>query len=127
MIVPTHAGSGNLALRKNALRGVEDPSQAFENQALRTGDIHFLISSIKEIEHQIPPIKGKVDRKRIGMGGHSMGGGTTLLIAGATAAAPGAQPRAFRDDHVKAAIAMSPPGLAGPRSWTIRGTCFEFR
>jgi len=39
-----------------------------------------------------------------------MGGGTTLLIAGATAAAPGAQPRGFRDSHVRAALAMSPPG-----------------
>jgi len=110
VIVPTHAGSDNLALRKNALRGVEDASQAFENQNLRTGDIHFLISSIKEIEHQIPAIKGKIDRKRIGIGGHSMGGGTALLIAGATAASPGTHPREFRDNHVRAAVAMSPPG-----------------
>src|SRR6185437_13305111 len=110
VMVPTHAGSDNTALRKNALRGVEDAAQAFENQTLRTGDVHFLISSIKQIEHQIPAIKGKIDRKRIGMSGHSMGGGTTLLIAGATAAAPGAQPRGFRDDHVRAAVAMSPPG-----------------
>jgi len=110
VIVPTHAGSDSTALRKNALRGVDDASQAFENQTLRTSDIHFLISSIKEIEHQIPAIKGKIDRKRIGMSGHSMGGGTALLIAGATAALPGTQPRAFRDDHVRAAVAMSPPG-----------------
>ena len=110
VIVPTHSGSDNLALRKNALRGVQDAAQAFENQTQRTGDVHFLISSIKEIEHQIPAIKGKINRKRIGVSGHSMGGGTALLIAGATAAAPGAQPLAFRDDHVRAAVAMSPPG-----------------
>lgn len=110
VMVPTHAGSDNIALRTNALRGVEDAAQAFQNQTLRTGDIHFLISSIKEIEHQIRAIKGKIDRKRIGMSGHSMGGGTALLIAGATAAAPGSQPRGFRDDHVRAAVAMSPPG-----------------
>jgi serine/threonine protein kinase/predicted dienelactone hydrolase len=110
VIVPTHAGSDNTALRKSALRGVEDAAQAFENQILRTGDVHFLISSIKEIEHQIPAIKGKIDRKKIGMSGHSMGGGTALLIAGATAAAPGTQPRGFRDDHVRVALAMSPPG-----------------
>jgi serine/threonine protein kinase len=80
VIVPTHAGSDNLALRKNATRGVEDAAQAFDNQNLRTGDVHFLISSIKQIEHQIPSIKGKIDRKRIGISGHSMGGGTALLI-----------------------------------------------
>jgi serine/threonine protein kinase/dienelactone hydrolase len=110
VIVPTHAGSDNSALQKNALRGVQDAAQAFENQTLRTGDIHFLISSVKEIEHQIPAIKGKIDRRRIGMSGHSMGGGTALLIAGATAAPPGTQPRDFRDNHVRAAVAMSPPG-----------------
>ena len=110
VIVPTHAGSDNIALRNNALRGVEDATQAFENQTLRTGDIHFLMSSIKEIEHQIPAIKGKIDRKRIGVSGHSMGGGTALLIAGATAATSGAQSRAFRENHVRAALAMSPPG-----------------
>jgi predicted dienelactone hydrolase len=115
VIVPTHAGSDNLALRTNAMRGVEDEAQAFANQVLRAGDLRFLISSVKEIEHQIPAIKGNIDRKRIGVAGHSMGGGTALLIAGATAAAPGTQPKSFRDnhvkdDHVRAVIAMSPPG-----------------
>ena len=121
VIVPTHDGSDNVALRKNALRGVEDASQAFENQTHRTGDIHFLISSMKEIEKKISPIKGKVDRKRIGVSGHSMGGGTALLIAGATAASPDSPPKAFRDDHVRAALAMSPPGPGrsafGDHSW----------
>jgi serine/threonine protein kinase/predicted dienelactone hydrolase len=110
VMVPTHDGSDNVALRKNALHGVEDASQAFENQTQRTGDIHFLISSVKEIGKKISPIKGRIDRKRIGMSGHSMGGGTALLIAGGTAASPGSQPKAFRDDHVRAAIAISPPG-----------------
>jgi serine/threonine protein kinase/predicted dienelactone hydrolase len=110
VIVATHAGSDNIALRENLLRGVENPSQAFANQSLRTGDVHFLISSLKEIEHQMPPIKGKLDRKRIGVAGHSMGGGTALLMAGATAAPPGGSPRSFRDNHVRAVVAMSPPG-----------------
>jgi predicted dienelactone hydrolase len=110
VVIPTHDGSDNVALRKNALREVEDASQAFENQSQRTGDIRFLISSIKEIEKKISPIKGKVDRKQIGVSGHSMGGGTALLIAGATATSANSQPKGFRDDHVRAAIAMSPPG-----------------
>jgi len=121
VVVPTHGGSDNLALRKNELRGVEDASQAFENQTYRTGDIHFLISSVKEIEKKISPIKGKIDRKRIGMSGHSMGGGTALLIAGATPSSPASPSMGFRDDHVRAAIAMSPPGPGratfGDHSW----------
>jgi len=121
VVIPTHDGSDNVALRRNLLRGVEDASQAFENQTYRTGDIHFLVSSVKEMEKKISPVKGKIDRKRIGMSGHSMGGGTALLIAGATAASPGSQPKTFRDSHVRAVIAMSPPGPGraafGEASW----------
>ena len=109
-MIATHAGSDSEYLRKNALRGVEDPAEAYQHQTERTGDVHFMISSIKDIEHRVPALKGKIDRKKIGLAGHSMGAGTTLLIAGATAAPPGGQPKSFRDDHVRAAIAISPPG-----------------
>jgi serine/threonine protein kinase/dienelactone hydrolase len=110
VILPTHAGSDTAALRQMGMQGVEDPAKAFELQTQRTGDVRFLVSSLKNIEHQVPGIKGKVDRKKVGVSGHSMGAGTTLLIAGATAAPPNAAQRAFRDDRVRAAIAMSPPG-----------------
>jgi predicted dienelactone hydrolase len=109
VIFPSHSASDNVALVKTGARGAEDAG-AFENQTQRTADIHFLISSLKEIEHKVPAIKGKVDRKRIGVGGHSMGGGTALLIAGATAASSGGPAKIFRDDHVRAVVAMSPPG-----------------
>ena len=110
VLVPTHAGSDDVALRKNALRGVQDPAQAFANQTERAGDVRFIVSSLKEIEHQVPALKGKIDRKRIGVGGHSMGGGTALLIMGATASKASGPPVNFRDTHVRAAVAMSPPG-----------------
>jgi serine/threonine protein kinase/predicted dienelactone hydrolase len=109
VILPSHSASDNVALVRTGARGGEDAG-AFENQTQRTADIHFLISSLKEIEHKIPAIKGKADRKRIGVGGHSMGGGTALLIAGATAASSGGPTKVFRDDHVRAVVAMSPPG-----------------
>ncbi len=110
VVFPTHRGSDDAALRQMGLRGVEDPAKAFELQTQRAGDIHFIVSSLKGIEHQIPAIKGKVDRKKLGASGHSMGAGTALLIAGATASVPNAPPQSFRDDHVRAVIAMSPPG-----------------
>jgi len=110
VILPTHVGSDTVAMRQIGMQGVEDTAKAFELQTQRTGDIRFLISSLKTIEHQVPAIKGKLDRKKIGVSGHSMGAGTTLLIVGATAAPPNAAQQSFRDDHVRAAIAMSPPG-----------------
>ena len=39
-----------------------------------------------------------------------MGGGTALLIMGATASKASGPPVNFRDTHVRAAVAMSPPG-----------------
>jgi predicted dienelactone hydrolase len=39
-----------------------------------------------------------------------MGAGTSLLIAGATAAPSNSPQKSCRDDHVRAAIAISPPG-----------------
>ena len=110
VLVPSHEGSDNAALMKAGLKGVSDPAQAFNNQVLRTGDVRFLLSSFKELEHKVGALKGKIDRKRIGVGGHSMGGSTALLVAGATAGSSPSSSKTFRDDRVRAALAMSPQG-----------------
>ena len=89
VILSTHAGNDNIAIGNNGMRGVEDPARAYENQSQRAADFHFLISSLKDTEKKVPAIKGKLDRKRIGVGGDSIGGGTALLMAGATAASRG--------------------------------------
>ena len=110
VILPTHAGSDTAAIRPMGMSGVEDPAKAFVLQQQRAGDVHFLVAQLKSIERQVPAIRGKIDRKKIGVAGHSMGAGTALLIAGAALAAPSGPPQLFRDDHVRAAVALSPPG-----------------
>jgi serine/threonine protein kinase/dienelactone hydrolase len=112
VILPTHLGSDTEALAQLGLRGAGDPGAAFEMQKQRTADVHFILSSLKLIDQQVRDIHGKINNKQIGVGGHSMGAGTALLVGGATAAPPSgsAQSFSFRDKHVRAVIAMSPQG-----------------
>lgn len=76
----------------------------------RSQDISFIIDSLPTLENQIPQIRGKMDRSRIGVAGHSFGAYTTMLMAGAlvdTAQRPDAS---FRDNRVRAFLAISPSG-----------------
>jgi len=79
-------------------------------QRQRTADVDFILSSLKLIDQQVREIHGKINKQQIGVAGHSMGAGTALLVAGATAAAPKSAAQSFRDKHVRAVIAMSPQG-----------------
>lgn len=110
VIFPTHIGSDADALAQSGLRGAGDPAAAFEMQRQRTSDVRFILTSLKLIDKQVRDIHGKINNKQIGVGGHSMGAGTALLIGGATGSAPNGSPMSLRDKHVKAVIAISPQG-----------------
>jgi serine/threonine protein kinase/dienelactone hydrolase len=110
VILPTHIGSDTDALAQLGLHGASDPAAAFEMQRQRAADVHFILSSLKLIDQQVREIHGKINNREIGVAGHSMGAGTALLVAGATAAAPKGAAQSFRDKHVRAVIAMSPQG-----------------
>ena len=102
VIKPTHVDNTRLA----------DITAA--NFADRVADVKFVIDSIPALEQKYPELKGKIDTTRIGVGGHSLGALTAMLIAG-TRTFPGA--RSYADPRVKAVVAMSPQG---PReSWGL--------
>jgi predicted dienelactone hydrolase len=77
----------------------------------RVEDIKLVLNSLDELERRFPELRGKIDRSRIGVGGHSYGAFTTMLIAGMG-------PLQVADSRVKAAIAMSPQGVAANRGTT---------
>ena len=80
----------------------------------RVADLKFVLDSIPALEQKYPELKGKIDPAKIGVGGHSLGAMTAMLIAGVRTF-PG--PVSYADARVKAAIAMSPQG---PReSWGL--------
>ena len=87
----------------------------------RVLDVKLVLDSLDEIERQFPELRGKMDHNRIGVGGHSYGAFTAMLISGAqTFSNP---PLSLADSRVRAAVVMSPEGTAANRglteqSWT---------
>lgn len=111
VIQPTHSDSVSLLKsqeRRQLLREFNlDKTEDWMN---RPRDVQFTLDSLATLEQEFPELAGKIDSKRIGIGGHSFGAVTTQLLAGTTPRLPTgggslAEPRA------RAFIAISPNGL----------------
>ncbi len=118
-IHPSHADSRkDFGYREPLRKAIADP----DIWVNRPKDISFVIDSLGEIERRVPELKGRLDLKRIGVGGHSYGAYTTQAIGGALVQLPGEKnPSSFADKRVKAIIMMSPQGEGQmgltPKSW----------
>ena len=104
VIKPAHSDSGRLQ-RDNV-------EQAWRNQTPadwrnRAADVKAILDGLDRIEESYPELKGKVDRAKIGVGGHSYGAFTAMLIGGARTFPGGTS---YADPRVKAIVAMSPQG-----------------
>jgi predicted dienelactone hydrolase len=107
-IHPSHDDSRKDSGYRGGLMQVIRDSRLWES---RPRDISFVIDSSGEIEKLAPELRGKLDRSRIGVGGHSYGAYTAQGIGGATVTMPGESvPRSFADKRVKAVVIMSPQG-----------------
>jgi predicted dienelactone hydrolase len=102
-IQPDHSDSRSLGVRPG------DPA-AFRDWQSRPADVTFLIDSLDAIEAQVPDLKDKLDKDRIGVGGHSFGANTAQLIGGAKARTPSGE-KSFADARVKAVLLMSGQGI----------------
>ncbi len=95
-----------------------------KNWQERPADVSFLLDSLPELEQQAPWLEGTIDYLRVGVGGHSLGGHTAQLVAGATIDLPdGRKGCSFADPRVKAVVVLSStgPGLLGltTTSWQV--------
>lgn len=114
--VMTTPGSSGTALR--------DPQETYWDRERepqwrdRARDITLILDQLDSLQRQFPELKGKIDRTRIGVGGHGYGAFTTMLLTGMTPFAP--QAVTLADPRVRAGLALSPQGIG-----TIRGLTAE--
>ena len=113
VIRPTHADAG----RGNTARAAQDAwaTQGAADWAARVQDVRFVIDSLDQLEQRYPELQGKIDRTRIGVGGHSYGAMTAMLIGGGRTFPGGT---AYADPRVRAVVAMGPPGPGPSRGLT---------
>ena len=106
VIKPTHADSGVVTLR-DAMEVWDD--QKIDDHRNRVADISAIIDALPALEQKYPELQGKIDREKIGVGGHSYGALTALMAGGAKLFMDGS-PTVTADSRVDAVIAMSPQG-----------------
>lgn len=111
-IQPNHSDSRALGVR------VGDAS-VFRDWQNRPADVSFILDSFDVIEGREPGLKGKLNRERIGMSGHSFGANTAQLVGGAKAFL-GTEEKSFEDRRVTAVALLSGQGpgeMLTEKSW----------
>ncbi len=101
VIQPTHPDSLREGAQAEAVRAWDE----------RPKQVSLVIDGLATIEEKT---KRKLDREKIGAGGHSFGAHTSMLVGGAVAY-PGlfGKGRSFRDPRVKCTLLLSPQGVGG--------------
>lgn len=90
------------------------PAQVFADWANRPKDLVFILDSLNAIEKEVDALKGKMDQRTIGVGGHSFGAHTAQLVAGTTTVDLGGTRTRHADPRPKAFVMISPQGR-GPQ------------
>lgn len=106
VIQPTHLDSTTLDLRE------EDHPEAPLYWRTRATDMSFIIDHLDEIEAAVPGLSGRLDRDRIAVAGHSLGGGTATLLLGMQVLDPGDDTETdLSDPRIKAGVIFAAPGV----------------
>ncbi|MFD1910935.1 alpha/beta hydrolase family protein [Halodurantibacterium flavum] len=104
VIQPTHLDSRMLGL------GADDPRRP-QFWRHREEDLTAILDSLDQIEQAAPMFRGRLDRGRIAVAGHSWGGQTAGTLLGATHPDPDTGSVVDRkDDRVKAGVLLAAPG-----------------
>jgi len=118
VIQPTHYDSA--AYHKPTLTELRDLTPLFVGWESRPQDILFILNQLHAIAGNLTQFRGTLDVNRIGVGGHSFGSHTAMLIGGAQLARGNfancssgnndAMRSPFMDARAKAFLLLSPQG-----------------
>jgi predicted dienelactone hydrolase len=95
------------------LGGLNDP----EKIAGRVADLVLILNNLGELPKLVAGLNGKIDAKSIGVGGHSFGAYTSMLIGGVTVDLGKEKGKTFFDERVKCILPISGQG-AGQQGLT---------
>lgn len=120
MIQPTHLDSRMLGL------GTDDPRRP-QIWRFREGDLVRVLDDLDDIEAAVPAIRGRLDRDRIAVAGHSWGGQTASMLLGATHPDPDSGSVVnIKDARIKAGVLLAVPGTGGDNLIPFAAQNFPF-
>jgi pimeloyl-ACP methyl ester carboxylesterase len=120
VIQPTHLDSRLLGLAK------DDPRRP-QFWRFREQDLTRILDELDAIEQTVPAIKGRLDRSRIAVAGHSWGAQTTSMLLGATHPNPDDNSVVnIVDPRVKAGVLLTVPGTGGANLSPFAAQNFPF-
>ncbi|MFJ7206625.1 alpha/beta hydrolase family protein [Streptomyces sp. NPDC098789] len=107
VIQPTHLDSRTLTPAPGA-------PVAVAHWRTRAEDMRRILDGLDAIEAAVPQLLGRLDRSRIAVAGHSMGGHTASLLLGARLTDPhDATVVDLADPRIKAGVLLAAPGRGG--------------
>ncbi|GAA4792589.1 hypothetical protein GCM10023329_50820 [Streptomyces sanyensis] len=107
VIQPTHLDSRTLGL-------ASDTPGAPPHWRSRAEDMTRIIDRLDALEAAVPPLAGRLDRSRIAVAGHSMGGHTASLLLGARLTDPHDGTEVdLADPRITAGVLLAAPGRGG--------------
>ncbi len=125
-IQPTHGDSLSLlsAEERRKIESVRDRLTSRDTMGhwrTRPEEIKQVLDALPALENAIPGLAGKIDRERIGVGGHSFGAHTTQMIGGLSFKLL-LRRWSVSDERPKCLLMISPPGPgAGADADSFRG------
>ena len=81
VIKPSHADAGRATSLREGIESFEDETPSDWRERVR--DVTLVLDSLGALEQKYPELQGKIDHAKIGVGGHSYGAFTSMLVGGA--------------------------------------------
>ena len=106
VIQPTHLDSVTLGLRE------ADHPEAPLYWRTRAQDMSFILDHLDAVEAAFPGLAGRLDRARVAVAGHSLGGSTASMLLGMRVLDPDDdREKDLRDPRIKAGVILAAPGV----------------
>jgi len=120
VIQPTHLDSHTLGLTP------ADPRFS-DIWRIRVHDLEHVIDALDLLEAAVPGLRGRTDRDRIAVAGHSWGGQSASMLLGARVLGPDGRPGPDETDaRVKAGVLLATTGLGGADLTPFAAENFSF-